>query len=131
MTSTFRTKRLVAVAGVALLLGVGLSGCQGSTANTNTPKGLPEAVVTVPGDVSNAVTPDKNNWSYTVEVADAKAQQEAVTKLKDNGFKVLGEAEAEGRKTYSLTNEKENINATLVLAKEGKKYLVIYNVIKL
>ncbi|QIK63770.1 hypothetical protein G7068_11670 [Leucobacter viscericola] len=130
MTKTFRANRLAAAAGIALLLGVGLSGCQ-ATANSNTPKGLPAAVVTVQGEVSNEASPDKNNWSYTVEVADEKAQKEAITKLKDNGFTVLGEAEADGRKTYSLTNEKEKINATVVLAKEGKKFLVIYNVIKL
>lgn len=131
MISTFRTKRLVAVTGIALLLGVGLSGCQGSATNAHAPKGLPAAVATVQGEVSNEATPDKKNWSFTVEVADEKAQNEAITKLKDSGFSELGTAKAEGRKTVSLTNKKEKINATLVLSKEGKKFFVIYNVIKL
>lgn len=131
MTNAFRTKRLVAAAGLALLLGVGLSGCQSAATNANAPKGLPEAVATVPGEVSNEASPAKNNWSFTVEVADEKAQQDAITKLKDKGFTVLGEAEDDGRKTYSLTNEEEKINATLVLTKDGKKYVVIYNVFKI
>lgn len=125
-----RTTAVTSAVGAALLLGLTLTGCA-SGSNPDVPKGVPTAVATVQGEVSNEASSSDSNWSYSVEVDSKEAQDEAITKLKDNGFKVIGENEQDGTRTYALTNEKEKVNVTVVLTKQDKKFLVIYNIVQL
>ncbi|QIK64012.1 hypothetical protein G7068_12985 [Leucobacter viscericola] len=125
-----RTTAVTSAVGAALLLGLTLTGCAAGS-NPDVPKGVPTAVATVQGEVSNKASSSPTNWSYSVEVDSKKAQDEAITKLKDNGFKVTGDNEQNGTRTYALTNDKEKVNVTVVLTKQDKKFLVIYNIAKL
>ncbi|GAA3589234.1 hypothetical protein GCM10022198_11350 [Klugiella xanthotipulae] len=111
---------------VTLLAGGALAGC--TAADSGLPEGLPASFPAAEGEVSNAVTTGDNGWSFSVAVKDAAAQKAAVTRLTDNGYTVIGESEAGGITTYSLSND--TINATLVLSKPADDYLVVYNLVK-
>lgn len=126
----FRTTAATSAVGAVLLLGIALTGCSAG-GNPDVPEGVPTSVATVQGEVSNKASSSDTNWSYSVEVADKEAQDAAISKLKDNGFKVIGENEQDGTRTYALTNKKEKVNVTVVLTKQDKKFLVIYNIVQL
>lgn len=124
----FRIAAAGASAGVALLMALTLSACQGGGVSV---EGLPEQVKTVPGEVSNESSSDDSNWSFSVKVSDEETQKEAVTKLTDAGFREIGETKTDSGTTVSLTNDEEKINVTLLLTEKDGEFLVIYNIVKL
>ncbi|MFC4222439.1 hypothetical protein [Lysinibacter cavernae] len=122
-TTFARTSSIAAV----LVGGLLLTGCTGS--NSALPEGVPADVKAVSGEVTNVASSSDSNWSFSVEVADENAQNDAVKKLTDAGFRVVGENEADGAKTYALTNDK--VNVTIVLTQIEKQRVVVYNIVKL
>lgn len=130
--SARRSGRNTAIGLVAtgmLVAGV-LAGCTAPEKDRGLPEGLPSSVQVVDGTVSNAVKGKDKNWSFTVTVADADAQQAAVAKLKSEGFSEIGHSTAGETKTVAMKNGKTGINATLLLTKRDGKYLVVYNLVK-
>ena len=111
-----------------LTLGGALTGCTGGPKTASAPSGVPTAVAVVPGDVDNLVKNQGKNWSFTVTVADEASQKDAVTALKDAGFRVLGEKTANGSTTTSLTNDSYNV--TVVATERDGKPIVVYNIVK-
>lgn len=126
---TFRTATAASAVGIALLLGLTLTGCQ--SGNADVPKGVPSAVAVVNGAVSNKASSGDSHWSFTVEVENEQAQENAITRLKDDDFRVLGANKADGSTTYALSNEKEKVNVTVLLTRQNKKFLVIYSIVQL
>ena len=124
--TTFRTLRATAAVAAALALGGLLAGCTPG----NTPDGVPGRVSVVPGTVGNLVKDTDSNWSFSVKVNDTATQKDAVTKLKDSGFRVVGTNERDGATTTALTDDTYNVT---VLAKKDSagKPLVVYNIVKI
>lgn len=123
------TTRLAGVALAVLLAGGALTACTSTPDNAQPlPSALPETVEVVDGDVSNQVAdPESGTWSFTVTVADEKAQQAAITEMTDAGWEIVDESEGDTESVYALTNEKQN--ATIKLTTIGDDRVVVYNVI--
>lgn len=122
-----RAPTLTVLAAVAILAGI-LVGC--APQDRGLPKGLPDTVQVVDGVVSNAVTGSGKNWSFTVTVPDAEAQESAVRTLAESGFAEIGRNTSGDTTTVALQNPKSGINATLLLTKRDQDNVVIYNLIK-
>jgi hypothetical protein len=121
-----RTLTAALAIAITLLFGGALAGC--TATDSGLPEGLPDSFQVATGEVANAVTTGEDGWSFSVTVNDANAQEAAVDKLTDDGYKVIGENEADGVKTYALSNGE--INATVVLSTNGDDHLVVYNVVR-
>ncbi len=125
----FRTATATVALAATLFMGFGLTGCQSGSSGEKLPDGVPSEVQPVPGAVVNKASASDTNWSFSVDVDDESAQQDALKKLKDDGFTVRGKNEAEKAKTYSLSKDK--INVTIVMTKIGDQHVVIYNIVKI
>jgi len=122
-----RTRTAALALATTLLFGGVLAGC--TATDSGLPEGLPDGFQVATGEVANAVTTGENGWSFSITVNDADAQEAAVDKLTDDGYKVTGENEADGVKTYALSNGE--INATVVLSMNGDDHLVVYNLVRI
>lgn len=115
-------------AALATMIAAGmlLVGC--SSPGGAAPKGVPAEVVTVEGDVSSVANPSEKNWTYSVTVPDAKAQQSAIDALVDDGFTLDASGDNELGSNHSLS--KDDLNVTLSLQQQDKTFTVVYNVLQ-
>lgn len=121
-----KTSRRIAPVLSLSLAALILVGCTGTPSDL--PSGLPEGLPVAAGEVSNQVSvPDEGNWSFSVAVADAEAQQAAVTTMTDDGWTLVGENVGESQSTYALT--KGTQNASVLLTSINGDPVVVYNLI--
>lgn len=120
---TPRRHRLLAALAGALVV-TALAGCT-PTASVSLPKGFPTAVPVASQELT-ASGKTGAAWNVTVKVADAAAQQAALTKLTTKGFAVIGSAGAGDRKSYSLADATYSVRVGF--ERDGDDYLVTYGV---
>ncbi|GAA3585868.1 hypothetical protein GCM10022198_06480 [Klugiella xanthotipulae] len=114
----------------ALALTPVLTGCaQESGAAENTAVALPEDFpVDVPladGTIVTAEPFASVGWAATVIVDSADAQQDALDKLTDAGFKNIGTNEDDPKsRTYNYSDG--DMSVTVLLSQEGDNFLVDY-----
>lgn len=127
MAFTERGRMTAGLVGVLIAVGA-LAGCSSpGLTGQDLPKGIPAELPVPSGEVSNAVTGAGKTWSFMLEVESKEAQNEALSKLKEAGYSVVGESKQGDRMNYSLTNKKQGINVTLSLTKQDDRYLVLYS----
>lgn len=114
------------VAAGALTAALALTGC--TAAPEGAPDGLPRSVPVVEGVISSQVSlPEQGNWSFSVEVADAGAQQATVRLMVDKGWELIGKNEASSHSTFAL--QKGPQNASVLFTDVDGKPNVLYNII--
>lgn len=85
--------------------------------------GLPASVPVANGEISNVIQGD-SLVSFSVDVADAAAQEAVLKQFETAGYTKVGSSEAEGRSTYAFS--KGDMNVTVVLSTEDGVHRVIY-----
>lgn len=122
--------RWTTAAAAACLLFSGCTGGDPEPVAAAVPSGLPTEVRVVEGTVANQVAaPEGGSWSFSVAVADAAGQRQAVDELIAAGWEVTGSNEAPDRSTFTLSDGARN--ATLVLTEVDGHPTVVYNIVDL
>lgn len=122
-----RTAIVAALSGV-LMLAAALTGCTSADDGKSLPGDFPVSVQLVSGRIT-AVDTLGDGWLATVAVDGEAQQQQALERLTDAGFVVIGESGAgPADTTYSLANA--TLSVRLSFGKNDSGYSVSYAVAK-